>query len=149
MTVSEALRGVARLGLDTSPFINFVERKAPYFDRCARVFEEIDKGTVQATTGAITVTEVLVLPLRANATRLVAGYREIMTAFGPSLTVVSIDSAVADYAADLRARYSLRTPDALQVAAALHAGCDAFLTGDKGLRCVTEIKVLVLDDLTP
>ena len=32
--------------------------------------------------------------------------------------------------------------------AALDAGCNAFLTGDKDLWHITEIGVLVLDDLT-
>jgi predicted nucleic acid-binding protein len=47
----------------------------------------------------------------------------------------------------LRATYNLKTPDALQVAAALHAGCDIFLTNDFGIKRVKEIHVLVLDDL--
>lgn len=42
---------------------------------------------------------------------------------------------------------TLRTPDALQIAAALVAGCEAFLTNDAGLKRVTELRVLVLDEL--
>jgi predicted nucleic acid-binding protein len=41
----------------------------------------------------------------------------------------------------------LRTPDALQIATALEAGCEAFLSNDAGLRRVTELRVLILDDL--
>jgi predicted nucleic acid-binding protein len=41
----------------------------------------------------------------------------------------------------------LRTPDAILIATAIMAGCDAFLTNDKRLKQVTEIKVLVLEDL--
>jgi len=37
----------------------------------------------------------------------------------------------------------------VQVATALTERCEAFLTGDKGLRRVTELRVLVLDDRTP
>ena len=50
-------------------------------------------------------------------------------------------------AAQLRARYELKTPDALHVAAALEARCEAFLTNDKGIQRVTDLRVLVLEDL--
>jgi len=60
---------------------------------------------------------------------------------------VPISAGVAESAADLRARYNLRTPDALHVATAIDAGCDAFLTNDTGIKRVQEIAVLVLDDL--
>ena len=40
---------------------------------------------------------------------------------------VFIDTSVAESAADLRARYNLRTPDALQIAVAFEKGCEAFL----------------------
>jgi predicted nucleic acid-binding protein len=74
-------------------------------------------------------------------------YRDLLV-HGRNFTLISIDPQIAESAADLRARYNLRTPDALQVAAALQTGCEAFLTNDKGLQRVTELRVLVLDELT-
>ncbi len=62
-----------------------------------------------------------------------------------SLDLVTAD--IAEQAADLRARYGLRTPDALQVATALAAGCAALLTNDARLQRVTELRVLVLDEI--
>jgi predicted nucleic acid-binding protein len=56
---------------------------------------------------------------------------------------------VAARAAELRARYRLKLADALQLALALQAGCEAFLTNDLALRRVAELRVLVLDDLAP
>jgi predicted nucleic acid-binding protein len=41
----------------------------------------------------------------------------------------------------------VRIADALHIAAAIDAQCDAFLTNDKGLKRITEIVVWVLDDL--
>ena len=47
----------------------------------------------------------------------------------------------------MRGRYPfLRTIDALQVSTALDVGADAFLTNDKKLKQINEIKVLVLRD---
>ena len=61
--------------------------------------------------------------------------------------MIALDARMAEIAADLRARYRLRTPDALQIAAALVTGCEAFLTNDAALRRVTDLQVLVLDEL--
>lgn len=67
----------------------------------------------------------------------------------PSLTTVVINAAIAERAAALRVRYRLRTPDALQVAAALAHGCEAFLTNDRDLARVTDLRMIILDDLDP
>jgi len=55
--------------------------------------------------------------------------------------------AIADRAASLRARYRLRTPDAIQIATALQTRVDAFLTNDRDLRRVEEVPVLLIDEL--
>jgi predicted nucleic acid-binding protein len=44
--------------------------------------------------------------------------------------------------------HNLRTPDALQVSAALTVGSDAFLTNDRAIARVVDLRVLVLSDLT-
>jgi predicted nucleic acid-binding protein len=64
------------------------------------------------------------------------------------LRTVPIDDALAERAAELRARHNVRTPDALQLAAALLTGAAAFLTNDAALTCVSEIEVLVVGELT-
>jgi predicted nucleic acid-binding protein len=60
---------------------------------------------------------------------------------------VALDLAVADRAAALRGQYRLRTPDAIQLATALEAGADAFLTNDQQLSRVTEVPVLLIDEI--
>jgi predicted nucleic acid-binding protein len=54
---------------------------------------------------------------------------------------------MAESAADLWARYNLRTPDALHVATAIDARCDVLLTNDAEIKRIREIVVLVLDEL--
>jgi predicted nucleic acid-binding protein len=46
----------------------------------------------------------------------------------------------------LRAEAGLRTPDALQVAAALHGGAELFITNDARLRQTARIRVALLED---
>ncbi len=86
------------------------------------------------------------LSTRGLSRYLQTQYRVLLT-MSPHFTLVTIDASVAETAAILRAKYRLRTPDALQISAALTTGCQAFLTNDKDLRRVTELRVLVIDEL--
>ena len=50
-------------------------------------------------------------------------------------------------AARFRGTYGLRLPDAIQIAFAINAGCDAIVCNDRGMQRITEIRVLLLDEL--
>lgn len=78
---------------------------------------------------------------------LAARYQQILVGT-QNVTSRYVKENVALTAADLRARYRLKTPDAIQLATAISEECEAFLTNDRDLRRVTEISVLILDDLT-
>ena len=58
-----------------------------------------------------------------------------------------INQWVAETAAELRTHYSIRTPDALHIATAIHANCEAFLANDLALKRVHDIRVLVLAEI--
>jgi predicted nucleic acid-binding protein len=49
-------------------------------------------------------------------------------------------------AAQIRARTSVRTPDALQLAAAMIGGCSVFLTNDRKVPSLESLEVLQLED---
>ncbi len=53
------------------------------------------------------------------------------------------------YIGHLSRNWGKLTPDAIQMAAALVYGCEAFRTNDRDLRRVDELRVLLLDDLKP
>jgi predicted nucleic acid-binding protein len=144
--INDALHGVTTIGVDTSPIIYFVEAHPKYEPLVTAAFQQLSSGALRAVTSVVTLAETLVRPLVNNDTRLQALYRGVLLQTG-SLDTRPIDWAVAEQAADLRARYRLRTPDALQIAVALGAGCEAFLTNDLTLKRVTELRVLVLDEL--
>ena len=73
-------------------------------------------------------------------------YEAVLVHF-PNLSVVDVDRNVARAAAQLRAKYNVTPPDALQVAASLSFGAKVFLTNDRRLSRLQElIDILVLDD---
>ncbi|MBY0228322.1 MAG: type II toxin-antitoxin system VapC family toxin [Gemmataceae bacterium] len=63
---------------------------------------------------------------------------------GVELVLVEVGSAIIERATDLRAKYNLKTPDALHYATAVEVGATVFLTGDRGLVRCTEVPVEVL-----
>ena len=108
--------------------------------------EQIHTGNLTAFSSVITLTEVLIQPLRLGKNDLVKAYEAILTN-SVYFTLAPVSLTVAKQAAYLRAKYNLRTPDALQIASALETTCDAFLTNDRGLLRVTELKIILIDDL--
>ncbi len=146
MTLADALRGVSLLFLDTAPVIYQVEQNLAYSALAGAVFQEIDAGRVGAVTSPVTLAECLVHPYKTASTARIKAFTALIT-IGRNTQFVAIDQAIAQKAAEFRAGYNLLLPDALQVAVAVMSGCDALLTNDRGLQRVTELRVLVLDDL--
>lgn len=146
MKLNDALTGVTRLGIDTAPVIYYIEAHPRYEALVERIFNHIARGSFTGVTSAITLTEVLVQPLLHNNVGLQQEYRDLLL-HSDHFEVTSVDASIAERAADLRAHYGLRTPDALQIAAALISGCQAFLTNDIRLGRVVELRILLLENL--
>ncbi len=146
MRIDAALKGVARLGVDTAPFIYYIEENPIYLARIAPIFLAADSAQIELVTSTITVSEVLIHPLRLGADNLRDEYLDLFLN-SANLEIQSIDIEVAQRAAELRVAHNIRLPDALQIAAALHAGCTAFLTNDRQLSRVSDLRILIVDDL--
>jgi predicted nucleic acid-binding protein len=71
---------------------------------------------------------------------------EALLARSRGLRLVDLDRPLLRAAAQLRATAGLKTPDALQIAAALRARCGVFLTNDRTLPSIPGIRVLQLRD---
>lgn len=132
--------------LDTAPLIYFIEGHSKYQDVLARLFDLNDRGGFPFITTSILLLEVLVKPIRDGKALLAQQYRDILTK-ATGIEVLDVTSSIAEGGAELRAKYNLRTPDAIQLAAALKSNCDYFLTHDLRLKVVTEIKVVTLDEI--
>ncbi len=145
MNVKDALAGVTRLFLDTAPVIYHIEGNPAYQPLTDIIFQQIQNGIPEAVTSSVTLAECLVHPYRHGDQLLIQKFRNAITR-GIHTHYTGVDDS-AEQAAELRARYNLTLTDAFQIAAALASGCDAFLTNDAMLKRVTEITILLLDDL--
>ncbi len=101
--------------LDTSPIIYYIERHPKYINILRPLFSEISSKNLFAFTSTISLLEVMVLPLRRGDIALAEKYKEIML-YSENFTVYEISKDISELAARIRARYEIRTPDALQIA---------------------------------
>ena len=143
---SDATQGVTRLGLDSAPVIYLVEMHPRYDYLVSELFRQIAAGHFLGVTSVVTLGEVMVVPLREGRVDIARRYRRLLLS-SPGVRTSNIDPLTAERAAALRAKYGIRLPDALQLAVAIEERCEAFLTNDRRLARVTELRVLVLDDL--
>lgn len=144
--LSKRLTKAKVIGLDTPLFIYFLENNERYGELARITINGIEKGKWEGVTSTITLMEITVRPWQLGRESAAREYEAVLVHF-PNLSIVDVDRKVARAAAQLRAKYYISPPDALQVAASLSYGAKAFLTNDKRLSKLQElIDVIVLDD---
>jgi len=121
--------GDGPVALDTAPFIYLMEEHPRYLPVVEPLFRTIDTGDLEAATSALTLLEVLVVPYREGDLRLAARYETILTR-SRGLRLVDLSLPLLRASAQLRAATGMKTPDALQVTAALSSECTALVTND-------------------
>lgn len=122
--------GARRLLLVDTPIFSYHLSDHPrYAPLTAVILEAIESGRVAGLTSAITVAEILTLPAQAGDLQAMQDYELFLTSF-PNLRVAPLDVPLARETALVRAATDLRTPDAVQVAAARLYGADAIITND-------------------
>jgi predicted nucleic acid-binding protein len=146
MRLSEAIREIKTIFLDTAPVIYFIEAHDRFGPLVRQVTDLMNQGQIQAFTSVLTLSEVLSKPVETGNAELVDRFKTYLKN-GPNLTLLPITETIGEAAGVLRGKYpNLKTVDAVQIAAALDVEADAFLTNDKKLSVIGEIKILVLND---
>ncbi|MBK8492958.1 MAG: PIN domain-containing protein [Saprospirales bacterium] len=94
----------------------------------------------------ITLMEYGVMPEKKGRQELILQFAELLQLMNISIEVV--DQQVAETAYKLRAKYDfLKGMDALQISVAIEKHCDQFLTNDKKLQKISEVKILLVEDI--
>ena len=133
------------IAVDTAPFIYFVEGDLQYAPTVESLFQLAAHGTRHLVTSALTLMELLVVPCRAGNQQLAGQYEALLTR-SRGLQMVDLSRDVLRGAAQLRAVTGARTPDAIQLAAALSSGCRTFVTNDRRLPAIPGLKLIQLSD---
>jgi predicted nucleic acid-binding protein len=132
------------IGIDTAIFIYFIEEHPRFLPVIDPLFEEADAGRRELATSVLTLLEVLVVPYRAGNQVLADRYEALLTR-SRGIRVIDLGREQLRAAAKLRAVTGIKTPDALQMVAALTAGCSTFLTNDRRLPKIPGLRILQLE----
>ncbi len=118
------------VALDTMVFIYHLAGHPRYSELTTAVLAAVEAGQLAALTTTVTLAEILTAPAKVGDRQALQDYELYLTRF-PNLRIVPLDVALARETALVRGETGLRTPDAIQVAAARLAGADAILTNDR------------------
>lgn len=138
------LRGHRLVALDSCIFIYQWEANPRYSPLTDHIFSELQQSAFSAVTSTITMAELLVHPYREQDAFQVSELLGLFSTY-PNLAWKSPDLAVAARAAEIRARYKLQTPDAIQAATAIHTQASAFITNDPIFTRIPGFETLILD----
>ena len=97
-------------------------------------------------TSVITITEILVPTWKLDDPELRDQILNRVMNF-PNIDWIAADTRISDVAALYRARYRLRTPDAIQAATATVSGATGFVTNDRVFTRIPSFETLILEDL--
>jgi len=131
--------------IDTAPLIYYME-DGLHLEKLNPLFEKISQSEIEGLSSTITLLEVLVHPYREGNKELAKAYRDILLS-SENFLILPVIEDIAEQAAELRAEYGIKTPDAIQIATGIFGGAEVFLTNDDKLGKVEEIEVLVLDEM--
>ena len=140
--------GRGPVGLDTAVFIYLIEEHPQFLTTVEPVFAAIDAGALQGVTSALTLLETLVAPYRAGNAALAQKYEALLTR-SRNIHLLELHRPLLRAAAQLRATFGVKPPDALQLAAALTWGCPFYLTNDRELPAIPGMRLLQLRDYLP
>ncbi|MCZ8216800.1 MAG: PIN domain-containing protein [Cyclobacteriaceae bacterium] len=135
----------SKIFFDSAPLIYLVEFNEVFYDKISLFMAESIANRKQMVTSVVSFAEFGVKPRKL-------GKKDVIDRFEKTITnlfdIQDVDLEVASIAAGLRAKYSsLRGMDALQVASAIRADADIFVTNDKRLKAIKEIKVILVKEL--
>jgi predicted nucleic acid-binding protein len=122
---------MSKIFWDTMLFVYWLEDNPQFGPQVARIYSRMRERGDRLITSALAVGELLVLPYKSNASETVERIQRFFD--GPLVEVLPFTHDTARHYARIRARLTIRPPDAVHLACAATAGTDLFLTNDASL----------------
>lgn len=115
---------------DTNLFIYLIEENEKYLSAVHNLLSFLDRNEYEVITSTLTVGEILTKPYKDMRLDLVKEYQ----GFFYDIELVPLVDTVAELFARIRADYSFKPPDAIQLASAVYARADLFISNDAALK---------------
>ncbi len=146
MTIDELCSRHRRIAFDANVFIYLFEGSGALSRAAAAVLDAISNGRATGLAATITLSEVVVGPVRAGDETMAERYLDAIRSI-EHLHVVPATVEIAADAGIVRGRRGLTLADALHVATARAAGASVLVTNDRRIRPVPQLDVVQLADL--
>ena len=137
-----------RILLDTSIWIYHFEGHPEFGAAATSIVTSMEQGRFVGLLSELSLMELTVRPLQRGRQDVADEYELLLDRF-PNLELLPVTRDVLLEAAAVRARYRLRTPDALLVATGLLGGATAAATNDAAWKAVAGLDTRLLSDLRP
>jgi predicted nucleic acid-binding protein len=133
--------------IDTSIFSYVITQYSKYLEMAEQVLYSVQSHDTEGITSIVALVEILTIAEQAGDAEASRGYEIYLRNF-PHLSIKEVDFDIARVAAQLRGKFKLKTPDALQIATALVSNVDLIITNNKQWRGKTaDIPLIILDEL--
>lgn len=132
--------------LDTNIYVYFFENNPEFGTFAEKLFSSIISNKSQLTASPLLTTELLVKPFKDKNNFLIDTYKSLPT-YLPNLEIIDFDLQIAELAAKLRAKYTIKTPDAIHLATAIISKANFFITTDEKLQNIKEIPIKLFPNL--
>ena len=138
------MRNPKKIALDTNIFVYYFNLHPQFGLSSKKIFDKLTKDKLHAVTSITTLIEILSLKNLADQDS-----KEIASKLSsiPNLTILDLNQEIAFKAAEIRRKYGFKTPDATQIATAIHAKAKIFVTNDQRLKSFKQIKVVMISEI--
>jgi predicted nucleic acid-binding protein len=127
--------------------VSATEKTEVFGPEQALFFAHIDQRRIEPVTSEITLAECLVKPFADKDIIAVETYNSFISKQS-GFTVIPISREILMSAAQLRAEFRFKLPDAIHLATAKWAGCSAFVTNDRRIKRGDGVRVILWDQLS-
>jgi len=141
----DALRGHRLVLLDSCIWIYHLEQNPDYVNLTRTLLRQVATGDCRGISSELTLLEIQMAPISQGRAEIAGEYEILLDNF-PNLTLQPVDRNILRRAAQLRARYKLKTPDAIILGTGLELGASLAVTNDKQWKRVKGIQVVCLAD---
>lgn len=130
--------------IDTNIFIYSLEETGILGNKSRSIIEQIKLKKPKTYTTTLTISEILTGVFEKGMENKVTRYLEFISGNG-LINVLDLDVQIAILTAQLRARFKIKTPDAIQLGSALFAECSLFISADRKLpKKIDNLKIIQL-----
>ena len=131
------------IALDTNIFIYYLNRTSIYHSQAEELFKKLQSGEFKAVTSILTLTELLSFSISEQGLKILERYFSDI----PNTKLMEVNFEIATKAAKIRREQGIKLVDSIQLATALSAKAQVFITNDQKLKQFKKLEVLLLEQI--